>query len=173
MDLRSPDRPLATSLYSPLKRSGNTSFEKSKKRSSGNFDNAQTHGYTGRRIDYDVVRIGLRAGFGAGVERAMKVPSGDPRPPLAVAMEWVSQITTVVAEMVLPGLAGGWLDNRWGTGFLALLGFALGLTVGIWHLIVMTRPRVEGSPTSRQGPKIGNDSDSGTGSPAEPNTEQN
>jgi len=71
--------------------------------------------------------------------------TGDPRPPLAVAMEWVSQITTVVAEMVLPGLAGQWLDDRWGTGFLALVGFALGLTVGIWHLIAMTRPKTEKS----------------------------
>jgi len=77
----------------------------------------------------------------------MKAPSGDSRPPLAVAMEWVSQITTVVAEMVLPGLAGHWLDHRWGTQFLALLGFALGLTIGIWHLIAMTRPRTT-SPTS-------------------------
>ena len=71
--------------------------------------------------------------------------TGDPRPPLAVAVEWVSQITTVVAEMVLPGLAGQWLDNRWGTSFLTLVGFALGLTVGIWHLIVMTRPKTGGS----------------------------
>jgi hypothetical protein len=70
---------------------------------------------------------------------------GESRPPLAVAMEWVSQITTVVAEMVLPGLAGQWLDDRWGTGFLALIGFALGLTVGIWHLIAMTRPKTGGT----------------------------
>lgn len=60
-------------------------------------------------------------------------------------MEWVSQITTVVAEMVLPGLAGQWLDHRWGTNFLTLVGFALGLTVGIWHLIAMTRPKTAGS----------------------------
>ena len=58
-------------------------------------------------------------------------------------MEWVSQITTVVAEMVLPGLAGVWLDHRWGTKFLALAGFALGLTVGIWHLIAMTQPKTQ------------------------------
>ena len=59
-------------------------------------------------------------------------------------MEWVSQITTVVAEMVLPGLVGQWLDHRWGTKFLTLVGFALGLTVGIWHLIAMTRPKTGG-----------------------------
>jgi hypothetical protein len=56
-------------------------------------------------------------------------------------MIWVSQITTIAAEMVLPGLAGQWLDKRWGTNFLVLVGFALGLTTGIWHLIAMTKPR--------------------------------
>ena len=65
----------------------------------------------------------------------------DQRPPLAVAMEWVSRIITVALEMVLPGLAGGWLDKRWGTNFLALVGFAIGVSMGIWHLIVMTSPR--------------------------------
>ena len=82
----------------------------------------------------------------------MKVPSGDRRPPLAVAMEWVSQITTVVAEMVLPGLAGQWLDRRWGTKFIGLLGFAVGLTVGIWHLVSMTRAKNAGSSKERTEP---------------------
>jgi hypothetical protein len=54
-------------------------------------------------------------------------------------MEWVSRITAVALEMVLPGLGGQWLDRRWGTSFLGLLGFALGMTVGIWHLLQMTR----------------------------------
>jgi hypothetical protein len=57
---------------------------------------------------------------------------------LVVALEWVGRITTVALEMVLPGLAGSWLDQRWGTGFLALAGFALGITAGIWHLLRMT-----------------------------------
>jgi hypothetical protein len=54
-------------------------------------------------------------------------------------MEWSSRIFAVSLEMVLPGLAGQWLDKRWGTGFLALVGFALGITLAIWHLLVMTR----------------------------------
>jgi hypothetical protein len=77
---------------------------------------------------------------------------GDSRPPLLAAQEWITQITTVVAEMVLPGLAGDWLDHRWGTKFLTLVGFALGLTVGIWHLIVMTRPK---TAESGKDPKTG------------------
>jgi hypothetical protein len=61
------------------------------------------------------------------------------RSPIAVAIEWVSRITTVALMMVLPGVAGVWLDRKLGTSFLALLGFALGVTAGIWQLIVMSR----------------------------------
>ena len=57
----------------------------------------------------------------------------------AEAMSWVSKITAVALEMVLPGLAGLWLDNQLGTRFLTLLGFALGVPLGMWHLIAMTK----------------------------------
>jgi hypothetical protein len=57
---------------------------------------------------------------------------------MAIAIEWVAKITTIGLEMVLPGIFGLWLDGRWGTQFLGLLGFALGVTVGIWHLLRMT-----------------------------------
>lgn len=57
---------------------------------------------------------------------------------MAQAMEWVTRITTVALEMVLPGLAGLWFDRRLGTGFFVLIGFGLGMVVGIWHLLVMT-----------------------------------
>jgi hypothetical protein len=49
---------------------------------------------------------------------------------MALAMEWVAKITTVGLEMVLPGLAGRWLDAQLGTSFLVLIGFALGLVQG-------------------------------------------
>lgn len=39
--------------------------------------------------------------------------------------------------MILPGLGGHWLDERWGTEFLTLVGFGLGLTAGIWRLLQM------------------------------------
>jgi hypothetical protein len=55
-------------------------------------------------------------------------------------MEWVAKITTVGLEMALPAIGGGWLDRRLGTSYWALIGVALGVTVGIWHLIQMTRP---------------------------------
>ena len=61
---------------------------------------------------------------------------------MAVAMEWVSRITTVALEMVLPGLGGVWLDRKLGTLVVfTLIGFAVGLTWAIWHLIRMTAPQ--------------------------------
>jgi hypothetical protein len=59
--------------------------------------------------------------------------------PIGLAMGWVAKITTVALEMVLPAALGAWADDRWGTKFLALLGLAVGVTVGIWHLVQMTK----------------------------------
>jgi hypothetical protein len=67
-------------------------------------------------------------------------PSNQPSP-IGVAFEWVGRILAVVVEMVVPGLVGQYLDSRFGTRFLALLGFGGGLTLGIYHLVVMTRPK--------------------------------
>ena len=64
-------------------------------------------------------------------------PPGQPSS-IALAMEWVARITTVALEMVLPGLAGQWLDQRFGTRFLVLIGSAFGMTTGFWHLLSMT-----------------------------------
>ena len=74
--------------------------------------------------------------------------------PMAEAFQWVARIMTVSLEMVLPGLAGRWLDGRLGTSFLVFLGFAFGLTAGVYHLLVMTgavgqqRKRNNGPPQS-------------------------
>jgi len=40
--------------------------------------------------------------------------------------------------MVLPGIAGWWLDERWGTDFLVLVGFAFGLVAGVVQLLLTT-----------------------------------
>jgi hypothetical protein len=58
--------------------------------------------------------------------------------PIAKGYAWVARITTVVAEMVLFGVGGHWLDQRWGTRFLTPLGFVLGVSLGLYHLLVMT-----------------------------------
>jgi hypothetical protein len=48
-------------------------------------------------------------------------------------------ITTVALEMVLPGVAGLWFEGQFGIPYLSLLGFGLGVPLGMSHLIVMTR----------------------------------
>ena len=64
---------------------------------------------------------------------------GSPSPhPMGEAMVWVARIFAAAMVMILPGLAGHWLDQRWGTGFLVIVGFALGITGGIYHLIIVT-----------------------------------
>jgi len=72
--------------------------------------------------------------------------SSDERSSMAIAMDWVSRVTTVSVEMVLPCLAGRWVDERLGSGPLfTLLGGVFGLVGGMWHLIQMTKPRPNGS----------------------------
>ena len=66
--------------------------------------------------------------------------SGQPSP-AGIAFTWVGRILAIVVEMVVPGVFGKYLDDLLGTKFLVLVGFALGLTLALWHLIVMTRPR--------------------------------
>lgn len=57
------------------------------------------------------------------------------RPPMVVAMERVSQITALGGEMVLPAVAGYFLDQRWGTSpWLIISGGILGLSISFWHL---------------------------------------
>jgi F0F1-type ATP synthase assembly protein I len=63
-----------------------------------------------------------------------------PRPhPFAAAMEWVAKITTVGLEMVLPTVAGTYLDQYLGTNYWAVIGLVVGLAVGFWHLLQMTK----------------------------------
>jgi hypothetical protein len=64
-------------------------------------------------------------------------------------MEWVAKITTVGLEMVLPAIGGAYLDRRFGTSYWALLGLTLGVVVGIWHLLQMTKPPGGKKSTSR------------------------
>lgn len=58
---------------------------------------------------------------------------------LARAMQWVSRITTVACEMVLPAVIGTWLDHRLGTNMLAVAGLLIGVPLGLWHLVQMTK----------------------------------
>ena len=64
-------------------------------------------------------------------------------------MEWVAKITTVAIEMFLPAVGGGYLDRRLGTSYWALLGLVVGVSVGIWHLLLMTRTKPGGRIISK------------------------
>ena len=64
----------------------------------------------------------------------------DDRPPLVLAMQWVSRVTTISLEMVLPGLLGYWADQQWNSEpVLLVLGVILGFSVGMWHLVKLAK----------------------------------
>lgn len=66
--------------------------------------------------------------------------SPDDRSVLSVAYEWASRIIVVSLVMVLPGVAGYWIDTRLGTVCLFLaIGLIAGSIVGIRQLLHMTR----------------------------------
>ena len=74
---------------------------------------------------------------------------------MVVAMQWVSQITTVSLEMALPAGLGYLADKRWGTEpWLICIGAILGFVVGLRHLLVMAakdqakKPPNQGKPDS-------------------------
>jgi hypothetical protein len=64
-------------------------------------------------------------------------------------MEWVGRIMAAAAMMVLPGIGGQWIDRRLGTQWITLVGLALGLSLSIYYLLAITRPRdpKSGQPT--------------------------
>ena len=58
---------------------------------------------------------------------------------MAVAAQWAYRAMAIGTEMVLPGILGLWLDHQLGTKFVfGILGFVLGMVLGIWHLMRMT-----------------------------------
>jgi hypothetical protein len=67
-------------------------------------------------------------------------PVPDDRSRAARAYDLAWRVITVSVEMVLPGAFGYWVDQQLGTVCLFLLaGSALGLTLGIQHLIKFSR----------------------------------
>jgi hypothetical protein len=57
---------------------------------------------------------------------------------MAVAAQWVSQITAIAVEIVFFIWLGKWLDGKFGTSFLEFVGLFLGPLIGFWHLLVLT-----------------------------------
>jgi hypothetical protein len=64
----------------------------------------------------------------------------DDRSPIARAYAWATRIMVAALTMVLPGLAGHWLDERLGTVVLFLLaGLGLGCTAATFQLMQIIR----------------------------------
>jgi hypothetical protein len=57
---------------------------------------------------------------------------------MAEAMEWVSQITAIALEIVGCIWLGRYLDDRFGTSFLAMVGLFVGPGLGFLHLLRLT-----------------------------------
>jgi F0F1-type ATP synthase assembly protein I len=83
----------------------------------------------------------------------------DGRSPIAVAMQWASEVTTISVEMVVPILLGLWIDRQLGTKVVFLLvGTALGLWLGIWSLLRIAK-RVSADDKESGGRRKNSESD--------------
>jgi Na+/proline symporter len=61
--------------------------------------------------------------------------------PVGEAMTWAARIIAIGVAMFLPAVAGGWLDDRIGTSFLAPLGLIAGFVVGLTWLVQLSSRR--------------------------------
>lgn len=69
----------------------------------------------------------------------MPTQSPDRQPPMAVAMRWVSEITTGGLMLALPSLAGWWLDGWLGIApWCLIVGGLLGLASSFLHILRIT-----------------------------------
>lgn len=79
----------------------------------------------------------------------MPVPPGDDRPPMAIAMQWVSRITTISMTMGLPPLAGSWLDQKWGIApWLTVVGGVIGFLAAMAQLLQLAKDSGSRKPPS-------------------------
>lgn len=64
----------------------------------------------------------------------------DRRPPMAIAMQWVSEIITIAMLQVLPLIAGWGLDRLLQTVFVFVgLGAVLGLILSLQRILVIAK----------------------------------
>ena len=57
----------------------------------------------------------------------------------AQAIEWFSRTITILIVMVGPGLLGNWLDQQFGTEFLAIVGTIAGVTLSTFVLLLLAK----------------------------------
>lgn len=65
-------------------------------------------------------------------------PSGSP---VGEALAWASRIIAIGLAMFLPGVAGGWLDERLGTRWIGPAGFVVGFVAALAWLASLGRRR--------------------------------
>ena len=65
-------------------------------------------------------------------------PSGSP---IGEALTWAARIIAIGLTMFVPGVAGGWLDERLGTRVLGPAGFVLGFAAALAALTSLGRRR--------------------------------
>jgi hypothetical protein len=85
--------------------------------------------------------LGPKASDSPKAQRRLRAPVPVTTPPddrssVATAYQWASRIMVVAMTMVLPGLAGHWLDEQLGTVVVFLLvGLGLGCTAAVFQLM--------------------------------------
>ena len=68
----------------------------------------------------------------------MPTTPDDQRPPLAIAMQWASQIISMALTIVLPAVAGIYADQWLGTKpWLVIAGAMVGSLLGLMQLLAM------------------------------------
>ena len=81
---------------------------------------------------------------------------------MALATEWVARIFAISLVMFLPGLAGQWLDERFGTRFLALVGFGFGFCAGLGGLLAMVNNKPASGVASEETTRRDDDDNRGS-----------
>ena len=72
--------------------------------------------------------------------------------PVGDAFAWAGRIMAVGLIMVLPGVGGSWLDDRWDPTWCEPAGFVIGFTAGLTSLIRMTSFRGRQPPPDSSTP---------------------
>jgi hypothetical protein len=68
---------------------------------------------------------------------------------LAAAYQWAWRIIGLSLGMVIPGVAGYWIDQWLGTRALfTLLGFGAGMALGMWRLLRIAKSGDSGTESS-------------------------
>ena len=66
---------------------------------------------------------------------------------MGIGLQWASRISTIGVEFVVPAVVGSWVDGKLGiTPWLTLLGCFLGMTVGMYQILLIAREGSQKGP---------------------------